>query len=104
MEELKFATPAEEIEYWKSKAEAFEKQAKDTKEELDEYQEGSKELEAELEAQLYQAEKNSREYKSLANRLQVENDSLKDKLEQCHKEYHYQVRSCMCVEGERVVG
>jgi len=92
MEELNFATPAEEIEYWKSKAVAFEQQAKDVKEELEEYQEGSKELEAELEAQLDQAEKNSREYKSLANRLQVENDSLKDKLEQCHKEYHYQVQ------------
>lgn len=91
MEELNFATPAEEIEYWKSKAVAFEQQAKDVKEELEEYQEGSKELEAELEAQLDQAEKNSREYKSLANRLQVENDSLKDKLEQCHKEYHYQI-------------
>ncbi len=76
MEELKFATPAEEIDYWKSKAVAFEKQAKDTKEEFDEYQEGSKELEAELEAQLDQAEKNCKEYKSLANRLQVENGSF----------------------------
>jgi hypothetical protein len=87
----KFASPAEEIAYWKDKAKGFEQQAKEVKEELEEFQEGSKELELELEAQLEQAEKSVKEYKSLANRLQIENDSLKDKLEQCSKEYHYQV-------------
>ena len=70
----------------------FEQQAKEVKEEFEEFQEGSKELEQELEAQLEQAEKSVKEFKSLANRLQIENDSLKDKLEQCNKEYHYQVR------------
>ena len=92
METPKFTSPAEEIEYWKGKAVTFEQQAKEVKDELEEFQEGSKELEVELETQLEQAEKNLKEYKSLTNRLQIENDSLKDKLEQCHKEYHYQVR------------
>ena len=70
------------------------KMKKETKEEFEEFQEGSKELEQELETQLEQAEKSVKEFKSLANRLQLENDSLKDKLEQCHKEYHYQVSNC----------
>ena len=92
MEEApKFSSPAEEIEYWKVKARGFEQQAREVKEEFEEFQEGSKELEQELEAQLEQAEKSVKEFKSLANRLQIENDSLKDKLEQCNKEYHYQV-------------
>ena len=95
----KFSSPAEEIEYWKGKAVSFEQQAKEVKDELEEFQEGSKELEQELETQLEQAEKNLKEYKSLTNRLQIENDSLKDKLEQCHKEYHYQVRSYFESEG-----
>lgn len=86
-----FASPADEIEYWKNKAETFEQQAKEVREEFQEFQEGSRELEQELESQLEQAEKRVKEFKSLANRLQLENDSLKDKLEQCHKEYHYQI-------------
>ena len=88
----KFSSPEEEIEFWKDRAKTFEQQVKDVKEEFEEFQEGSKELEQELETQLEQAEKSVKEFKSLANRLQLENDSLKDKLEQCHKEYHYQVK------------
>ena len=33
-----------------------------------------------------------KEYRSLSNRLQMENDQLKSKLEQCHREYHFQVK------------
>jgi predicted nucleic acid-binding Zn-ribbon protein len=87
----KFSSADDELQFWKTKAKTLEQQAKDAREELEEFQESSKELEQELEAQLEQAEKSSKEFKSLANRLQLENDSLKDKLEQCHKEYHYQV-------------
>ena len=59
--------------------------------EFAEFQEGSRELEAELEAQLEQSEVKIKEYRSLANRLQMDNDQLKSKLEQCHREYHFQV-------------
>ena len=55
------------------------------------FQEGSRELEAELEAQLEQAEGKIKEYRSLSNRLHMDNDELKAKLEQCHKEYAFQV-------------
>ncbi len=54
-------------------------------------QEGSRELEAELEMQLEQAESRLKEQRSMANRLQMENDQIRDKLEQCQREYHCQV-------------
>jgi len=86
-----FASPEEEIQFWKDKAAVFEKEAKEIKEEFQEFQEGSRELELELETQLEQSEAKIKEFRSLTNRLQHENEQLKDKLEQCHKEYHFQV-------------
>jgi len=86
-----FATSADEAKYWKLKAGEWKKAAKDAKEELDEFQEGSRELEAELEAQLEQAEIKTKELKAISNRLQLENEQLKDKLEQCTREYHFQI-------------
>lgn len=49
----------------------------ETREELEEFQSGSRELEAELEAQLEQTENRCSEYQSQLNRLAIENDSLK---------------------------
>lgn len=86
-----FSSPEEEIQFWKEKAAILEKEAKEIKEEFQEFQEGSRELEAELETQLEQSEAKIKEFRSLTNRLQLENETLKDKLEQCHKEYHFQV-------------
>lgn len=86
-----FASPEEEIQFWKEKAETFEKEAKEVKEELEEFRESSRELEHELETQLEQSEGKIKQFSSLTSRLQLENEQLKDKLEQCHKEYHFQV-------------
>jgi len=86
-----FANQAEEAKYWKLKAGEWKKAAFDAKEELDEFQEGSRELEAELEAQLEQAEIKTKELKAISNRLQMENEQLRDKLDQCSREYHYQI-------------
>lgn len=86
-----FSNSMEEVKYWKSKAEDWARAAKDAKEELEEFQEGSRELEAELEAQLEQAELKNKDLKSLSNRLQMENENLKEKLEQCSREYHFQI-------------
>lgn len=49
----------------------------ETKEELDEFQEGSRELEAELEAQLEQAEARQKELLSIKTRLETDNENLK---------------------------
>jgi len=86
-----FVSQEEEIKFWKDKAAFLEKEAKEIKEEFQEFQEGSRELELELETQLEQSEKKIKEFRSLTDRLQHENEQLKDKLEQCHKEYHFQV-------------
>jgi Skp family chaperone for outer membrane proteins len=93
--EVNFSSPVEEAKYWREKAIKLEKETKDVKEEFQEFQEGSRELEAELETQLEQSEHKVKEYRSLSNRLQMENDQLKSKLEQCHREYHFQEYACL---------
>lgn len=49
----------------------------ESREELDEFQEGSRELEAELETQLEQAESRQRELLASKARLEAENESIK---------------------------
>lgn len=49
----------------------------EARDELDEFQEGSRELEAELETQLEQAEARQRELLAAKTRLESENESLK---------------------------
>lgn len=86
-----FSSPIEEANYWRTKAGEWRQAARDARDELEEFQEGSRELEAELEAQLEQAEVKTKDMKGLSNRLMMENEQLKDKLEQCTREYHYQI-------------
>ncbi|XP_055874901.1 nuclear distribution protein nudE-like 1-A isoform X2 [Biomphalaria glabrata] len=77
----KFASKDAEIDYWKNLSEQFQQELKETKDELEEFQISSHELEQELETQLKQEEKKNKEL-SLANeRLQSEVDSLKEKLQ-----------------------
>ena len=91
MSDKRFASPQEEIEYWKARVTELELETKTIKEEFDEFQEGSRELEHEMETQLEQSEVKIKEFRSLTSRIQHENEQLKDKLEQCSKEYHSQV-------------
>lgn len=88
-----FSTPQEEIEFWKEKA-------KEAREELEEFQEGSRELEAELEMQLEQAETKIKDQRSIINRLTMETDQMRDKLEQCQREYSCQVNELTCELGD----
>lgn len=86
-----FTSPAEEARYWKQKAEEYKTAAVEAKQELEEFQEGSRELEQELESQLEQTENKMKELKSLTNKLQMENDNLRDKLDMASREYHHQI-------------
>jgi len=86
-----FSSKAEEAEYWKKLAGEYKVQAEEAKTELEEFQEGSRELELELESQLEREEAKNKELKSLSNKLHLENDNLRDKLEQCSREYHHQI-------------
>ena len=88
-----FHSAHEEILFWKSRAEALAGDAREAREELEEFQEGSRELEAELETQLRQAEDKLKDQRSSYNRLQLEHDVTRDKLEQVQREYHAQVRN-----------
>lgn len=84
--ELEFADPKEEATYWKQVAEDLERKLQEARDELDEFQEGSRELEAELETQLEQAEARQRELLSAKTRLETENESLKARLDASQNE------------------
>ncbi|KAJ1527823.1 hypothetical protein ONE63_007768 [Megalurothrips usitatus] len=72
--------------YWKNRAEELER-------ELEDFREQSQDLEKELEASLEQSEKIARDYRVRCNKLQLENDTLKDKLEQVTKESASQINN-----------
>ena len=61
---LAFDNLKDEVDYWKGKAEEARLEMAEVKEEFAEYQEGSRELEAELETQLEQVEKKKQGIKS----------------------------------------
>ncbi|KAG1967091.1 nuclear distribution protein nudE [Pimephales promelas] len=87
----KFSSKDEEIDYWKCLSLKYKKSCHDAQEELQEFQEGSRELEAELEAQLGQAEHRIRDLQSENQRLKSEVDTLKDKLEQQYAQSYKQI-------------
>lgn len=63
--------------YWLTKVVWYHFSYENVKEELEDFQASSRELESELEAQLTQAENKNKELTSLNSRLQTEVDSLK---------------------------
>ncbi|XP_026095892.1 nuclear distribution protein nudE-like 1-B [Carassius auratus] len=87
----KFSSKDEEIDYWKCLSFKYKKSYHDAQEELQEFQEGSRELEAELEAQLGQAEHRMRDLQSENQRLKSEVDILKEKLEQQYAQSYKQI-------------
>ncbi|XP_072299330.1 nuclear distribution protein nudE-like 1-B isoform X1 [Eucyclogobius newberryi] len=87
----KFSTKDEEVDYWKIQALKYKKCCQEAQEELLEFQEGSRDLEAELEAQLGQAEHRLRDLQSENERQKNEVSNLKEKLEQQHAQSYKQV-------------
>ncbi|KAK5856210.1 hypothetical protein PBY51_007819 [Eleginops maclovinus] len=87
----KFTSKDEEVDYWKSQALKYKKSCYDAQEELQEFQEGSRELEAELEAQLSQAEHRLRDLQIENERLKNEVFNLKEKLEHQYAQSYKQV-------------
>uniref|UniRef100_A0A8B9TX17 Uncharacterized protein n=1 Tax=Anas platyrhynchos TaxID=8839 RepID=A0A8B9TX17_ANAPL len=72
-----FSSAEEETRYWKELAMKYKQCAENTQEELREFQEGSREYEAELETQLQQTESRNRDLLSENNRLRMELESVK---------------------------
>ncbi|KAM3591408.1 uncharacterized protein V6R79_001585 [Siganus canaliculatus] len=87
----KFSSKDEEIEFWRSLSLKYKSSCQEAQEELLEFQEGSRELEAELEAQLGQAEHRMKDLQSENSRLRNEVETLKDKLEQHYSQSYKQI-------------
>eukprot|EP00794_Sanderia_malayensis_P008990 gene8990-9950_t len=92
-DDSKFADPREEAAYWRQMAEDYARKLQEARDEFDDFQEGSRELEAELEAQLEQSESRIKEFCALKQRLEDENESLKEKLESSQNEAYVQITS-----------
>ncbi|XP_068007720.1 nuclear distribution protein nudE-like 1 isoform X2 [Melanerpes formicivorus] len=86
-----FSSPKEETAYWKELSLKYKQSFQEAREELAEFQEGSRELEAELEAQLVQAEQRNRDLQADNQRLKCEVETLKEKLEHQHVQSYKQV-------------
>ncbi|XP_063790438.1 nuclear distribution protein nudE homolog 1 [Pseudophryne corroboree] len=91
LERNTFDSEAEEILYWKSLATNYRKCAREAQEELNEFQEASREYEAELEAQLHQTEGRNRELLLENNRLRMDLESIKEKYEEQHAGSYIQI-------------
>uniref|UniRef100_V9KXD2 Nuclear distribution protein nudE-like 1-like protein n=1 Tax=Callorhinchus milii TaxID=7868 RepID=V9KXD2_CALMI len=86
LENQTFNSVAEEIGYWKEFALKYKQCAQEAREELIEFQEGSRELEAELETQLEHAESRNRDLLSDNQRIRSELELFKEKFEALHSE------------------
>ncbi|KAM4525069.1 nuclear distribution protein nudE-like 1-A isoform 2-T2 [Odontesthes bonariensis] len=87
----KFSSKDEEIDFWKALSLKYKTGCEEAREELQEFQEGSRELEAELEAQLCQAEHRIKDLHSENQRLKNDVGALKEKLEQQYSQSYKQV-------------
>lgn len=72
-----FNSVEEECCYWKELARKNHQECLDVKQELDDFTEGSRQLEAELETSLIQNEKTIKDLKLALNQLQIDNESLR---------------------------
>ncbi|XP_074176945.1 nuclear distribution protein nudE-like 1 isoform X3 [Rhinolophus sinicus] len=86
-----FSTLKEETAYWKELSLKYKQSFQEARDELVEFQEGSRELEAELEAQLVQAEQRNRDLQADNQRLKYEVEALKEKLEHQYAQSYKQV-------------
>ncbi|XP_068433898.1 nuclear distribution protein nudE homolog 1-like isoform X2 [Clinocottus analis] len=92
-----FGSLEEELEYWKDQAARQQQSAAEAQEELQEFQQMSRDYEVELEVELKQCEARNHELLSSNSRLRMELDNYKEKYEAQHSEAHRQVSS---LEGE----
>lgn len=72
-----FNSVEEECGFWKAKCKDLIHKLAEAKQEYNEFAENSRELEAELEAQLEQRDKTVRDLKSSLNQIQIDNESLR---------------------------
>ncbi|XP_015248841.1 PREDICTED: nuclear distribution protein nudE homolog 1 isoform X1 [Cyprinodon variegatus] len=81
-----FSSLKEELEFWKEQAQKHQQRADEAQEELQEFQQMSRDYEAELETELKQCEGRNKELLLDNNRLRMELENTKEKLELQHSE------------------
>ncbi|XP_061534703.1 LOW QUALITY PROTEIN: nuclear distribution protein nudE homolog 1-like [Phycodurus eques] len=79
-----FSTLQEELGFWKEQANAHQQRADEAQEELQEFQQMSRDYEAELEAELKQCEVRNKELLQDNRRLRMELENIKEKFESQH--------------------
>lgn len=92
-----FGSLEEELEYWKEQAVRHQQSAEEAQEELQEFQQMSRDYEVELETELKQCEARNRELLSANNRLRMELENYKEKYETQHSEAYRQIST---LEGD----
>ncbi|KAK7174599.1 hypothetical protein R3I93_001723 [Phoxinus phoxinus] len=92
-----FASVEQERDYWKEQAAKYQQRAEETLEELQEFQQMSRDYEVELETELKQCDARNRELLTANNRLRMELENYKEKYETQHSEA---VRQISSLEGD----
>uniref|UniRef100_A0A3B3C4R9 NudE neurodevelopment protein 1 n=1 Tax=Oryzias melastigma TaxID=30732 RepID=A0A3B3C4R9_ORYME len=92
-----FESPQEELRFWKEQAARHQQSAEEAREELQEFQQMSRDYEAELETELKQCEARNRELLATNQRLRTELENYKEKYEAQHSEA---CRQISVLEGE----
>ncbi|CAG02246.1 unnamed protein product [Tetraodon nigroviridis] len=92
-----FGSLEEELEYWKDQAARNQQSAEEAQEELQEFQQMSRDYEVELETELKQCEMRNRELISANSRLKMELENYKEKYETQSSEAYRQISG---LEGE----
>ncbi|XP_029000678.1 nuclear distribution protein nudE homolog 1 [Betta splendens] len=82
----KFASLEEELGFWKDQALRHQQRAEEAHDELQEFQQMSRDYEAELETELKQCERRNKELLLDNNRLCMELETIKEKFETQHSE------------------
>lgn len=86
-----FSSKDDEVDHWRNLAKQYKEELEETKEELEEFQISSRELEQELETQLKHEEKKNKELSAAHDRLANECESLRDKLQRLQSDSHKRV-------------
>ncbi|KAI1883876.1 hypothetical protein AGOR_G00220600 [Albula goreensis] len=89
----KFSSTEEELSHWREQSAKNQQRALEAQEELQEFQQMSRDYEAELEAELKQCEARNRELLNQNNRLRMELETYKEKCEVQHAEACRQISS-----------
>lgn len=90
-EEGAFDSLQDEVAFYREQAILYKAKWCEAQLELEEFQASSRDLEAELETQLKQYEASNRELRAMVTRLQADNESLQEKLQQSKQESSRQV-------------